>query len=390
MTGSTFWVGVLVAADTMPSLVLGPFGGAMADRLDRLKIATATQISLTVIATLLTVLTISDLVTIWILFALAFGRGVTAAFWQPVRLAMTPNLVPREEIPTAIALNSSTFHAAQFVGPAVAAGLLKLGGPSLAFAFAAAVAAIMVGTLLVIEMPSATVRRDRSSVYADLVVGLRYGLTHAGIAPILLLLLVLGVAIRPLAELLPGFADLVFGLGSDGFSLMVSSVGLGAMSGAIWMVRQGNRAAITTIALRSGVAAGAAALLFALTSWLPLAMVCLVVLGFSMTTTGVAMQQLVQLAVPDELRGRVLSLFGILFRAGPGVGALVMGWIADAVGLAWPVAIGAAVGLLAYIVANSRRERLQDALEETSRPTASPAAATGAKPEAVSAERAAE
>lgn len=368
LTGSAFWVGVLAAADTMPALVLGPFGGALADRRDRLKIATATQISLTVIAVLLTGLTVSGLMTIWILFALALGRGITAAFWQPVRLAMTPNLVPRAEIPTAIALNSSTFHSAQFVGPAVAAGLLKLGGPSLAFAFAAVVAATMVVTLLIIDAPMSPGRKgSRASVYADLVAGMRYGLTHAGIAPMLLLLLVLGLAIRPLAELLPVFADLVFGVGSDGFSLMVSSVGLGAMTGAIWMLRHGNRGGIIAIALRSGLVGGVAAVAFALTDWFPLAMLCLAVLGFSMTSGGVATQQLVQLAVPDELRGRVLSLFGIIFRAGPGVGALIMGLIGDLTGPAWPVGVGAALGLVAYILANSRQGRLQDALESAGR-----------------------
>lgn len=392
LTGSAFWLGALAAADSMPALVLGPLGGALADRLDRLKIATTTQISLTVIAVILTVLTVSGLVTIWILFALALGRGITAAFWQPVRLAMTPNLVPRAEIPTAIALNSSTFHSAQFVGPAVAAGLLTIGGPGLAFAFNVIAAGTMVGVLLAIEVPSTAVaKHERGSVYADIVAGMRYALTHAGIGPMLLLLLMLGLGIRPLTELLPGFADLVFGLDVGGYSLMVSSVGLGAMSGAIWMLRQGNRGGVTAIALRSGLVGGAAALLFALTNWLPLAMVCLAVLGFSMTSGGVATQQLVQLAVPDELRGRVLSLFGIIFRAGPGVGALIMGWIADATGLAWPVGIGAALGVIAYIFANSRHDRLQAALEDGGRAAAMTATgAGGAKTGTPSAERAAE
>lgn len=365
LTGSALWLGALAAADTMPALILGPFGGVLADRRDRRIVATVTQVAMCVIATLLAVLTVSGFMTIGILFVLALGRGMTAAFWQPARLAMTVDLVPREEIPAAIALNSSTFHAAQFIGPALASGLMTVGGPGLAFSFSAIVAGIMVWTLLIIETPARTSgNRGHGSVFADIAAGLRYGLTHAGIGPILLLLLVLGLGIRPVAELLPGFADLVFGLGVGGYSMMVSSVGLGSMGGAIWMLRQGNRGGITAIALRSGVVAGAAALLFALTSWLPLAMVCLAVLGFAMTSCGVAAQQLVQLAVPDELRGRVMSLFGIIFRAGPGVGALIMGWTADATGLAWPVGIGAALALIAYIVANTRRDRLQAALED--------------------------
>lgn len=392
LTGSALWLGVLAAADTMPALIFGPFGGVLADRRDRRMVATVTQIAMCVIAALLAALTVSGLMTIWILFPLALARGMTAAFWQPARLAMTVDLVPRKEIPAAIALNSSTFHAAQFIGPALASGLMTVGGPSLAFIFSAIVAAIMVWTLLIIETPALSGgKRKHSSVFADIAAGVRYGLTHAGIGPILLLLLILGLGIRPLAELLPGFADLVFGLDVGGYSMMVSSVGLGSMGGAIWMLRQGNRGGITAMALRAGVAAAAAALLFALTSWLPLAMVCLAVLGFSMTSCGVGAQQLVQLAVPDELRGRVMSLFGIIFRTGPGMGALIMGWIADATGLAWPVGIGAALGLVAFIFANTRRERLQAALEDLGRAHDRPASgAAGTKSSSSPAERPAE
>ncbi len=368
LTGSAFWLGALAAADSMPVLVLGPISGALADMLDRRKIAVVTQAALCVVAIVLVALTMSGLMTIWLLFALALARGITAAFWQPVRLAMMPNLVPREEMPTAIALNSSTFHSAQFIGPALATGLLTLGGPSLAFAFNVVAAGAMVWVLMVIDVPAtADGKRLRGSVYAEMVEGIRFGVTHAGIGPMLLLLLFLGICIRPLTELLPGFADLVFGLDVGGYSTMVSSVGLGAMSGAVWMLRQGNRGGITAISLRSGLVGGAAALLFALTNWLPLAMVCLAVVGFSMTSGGIATQQLVQLAVPDELRGRVLSLFGMIFRAGPGAGALIMGWIADVTGLAWPVGVGAALGLIAYIFANTHRNRLQAALEDVSR-----------------------
>lgn len=364
LTGSAFWLGAVAAADALPVVLIGPIGGVMADRLDRRVIATVTQAALAVIAVILAALTFWELMTIWILFSLALARGITAAFWQPVRLALMPNLVPRTEIPIAIALNSSTFNTAQFIGPAVAAGLLKLGGPSLAFAFNIFAASFMVWVLLVIETPVMTGKnRTGASVFADAVAGMRYGLTHAGIAPMLLLLLILGLSIRPLTELLPGFADLVFGLEADGFSLMVSSVGAGAAVGAIWMLRQGNRGGITAIALRAGLLGGAAALVFSVTSWFPLALVCLAVLGFSMTSGGIATQQLVQLSVPDEMRGRVLSLFGMVFRAGPAGGALLMGWIADAAGLSWPVGIGAALGLIAYIIGNGRRERLEALLE---------------------------
>lgn len=364
LTHSGFWVGAVAAADALPVLLFGPIGGVMADRMDRRKIAVATQAILVVISVLLTVVTVGGLMTIWLLLAMALARGITFSFWQPVRLALMPNLVPRSEIATAIALNSSTFNAAQFVGPALAAILLPLGGPELAFAFNIFAGGAMVWALASIRVPlQADAKATRGTFLGDALAGIRYGASHPGIGPMLLLLLALGTMIRPLTELLSALAGSVFLLDVAGFSIMASSLGIGAMTGAVWMLRRGNKDGITELALLSGLVGGTAAFLIVNVTWLPFAMVCLAALGFSMTSGGIATQQVVQFAVPDAMRGRVLGLFGMIFRAGPALGALAMGRIGDAVGLGWPVTVGSLVGLAVYIYAYSRRNRLHAALE---------------------------
>lgn len=364
LTHSAFWVGALVAADALPVLLFGPFGGVLADRLDRKTISLVTQSVLCVLTIGLTVLTYAGLITIWLLLAFALARGITFSFWQPVRLALMPNLVPRAEIPTAIALNSSSFNAAQFIGPAVAGGLLKLGGAELAFAFNVFASSVMIWALASIESPPPPKRKEvPGSFLDDALAGIRYGAAHPGIGPMLLLLLIVGLMIRPLTELMPALAGAVFLKEVTGYSMMASSVGIGAMIGAIWMLRRGNSENITDIALLAGLAGGVAALLVVAVGWFPFALVCLAVLGFAMTAGGIATQQVVQFAVPDEMRGRVLGLFGMIFRAGPALGALVIGRIGDAVGLTWPVLVGALVGLLAYVYAWSRRGKLRAALE---------------------------
>jgi predicted MFS family arabinose efflux permease len=362
LTKSEAWVGAMVAADAMPVLLIGPMAGVLADRFDRRKIAMAVQAVLAVISVVLAVLTYWGLIDALILLLLAFARGITFSFWQPVRLAMMPNLVPRAEMPVAIALNSSTFNAAYFVGPAIGSGLMKLGGPELAFAANTIAASAMVWALAIISTPAPPPRTGRSFV-SDMMAGIRYGLGHPGIAPMLGLLVVVGLMIRPLTELLPPVAETVFGLGVDGFSALVSSVGLGAMCGAIWMLRRGNASNVTIVALSAGIVGGTAAFLVASVAWFPLAILCLAILGFSMTSGGIATQQAVQLAVPDEVRGRVLSMFGMIFRAGPATGAFAMGWIAEAVGVTWPVAVGAAIGVAVFSLALLRRDRLRAALE---------------------------
>lgn len=364
LTKSGFWVGAVAAADALPVLLFGPVGGVLADRMDRRKIAIATQATLVVISILLTLFTFAGLMTIWLLLAMALARGVTFSFWQPVRLALMPNLVPRSEISTAIALNSSTFNAAQFVGPALAAILLPLGGPGLAFFVNIFAGGAMVWALANIDVPlHAGSKAARGTFLGDALAGIRYGASHPGIGPMLLLLLALGTMIRPLTELLSALAGSVFLLEVAGFSVMASSLGIGAMAGAIWMLRRGNKDGITEIALLSGLAGGTAAFLIVNVTWLPFAMLCLAVLGFSMTSGGIATQQVVQFAVPDAMRGRVLGLFGMIFRSGPALGALAMGRIGDVVGLGWPVTVGSLIGLAIYTYAYSRRIRLREALE---------------------------
>lgn len=386
LTKSEAWVGAMVAADAMPVLVLGPLGGVFADRFDRRKIALAAQANLVVLSAVLAVLTWSDLIDIWLLFALALVRGVTFGFWQPVRLAMMPNLVPRAEVPVAIALNSSTFNAAFFIGPVIGAALMKLGGAELAFAANVVAAGAMVWALSIIKTPEHARSSRGAGFFSDMLAGMRYGLRHRGIAPMLGLLIVVGLMVRPLTELLPPVAETVFGLGFDGFSLLVSSVGLGAMCGAIWMLRRGNAGDITIVALSAGIVGGTAAFLVASVAWFPLAVLCLAVLGFSMTSGGIATQQAVQLAVPDEVRGRVLSMFGMIFRAAPATGAFAMGWIAEAVGVTWPVAVGAVVGVAVYSLAFLRRDRLRAALEgapptiDSGAPVAEPGGAPTRRP----------
>lgn len=367
LTRSGTWLGIIAAADAMPVLALGPIGGALADRLDRRMISIASQSLLMVISIVLAVLTLTDLIDIWILFALTLARGITFAFWQPVRLAMMPNLVPRSEMSAAIALNSSLFNAAQFVGPAVTAPLLALGNAGYAFALNVVAAGAMVWALAQIDIPMSEKSSSRGgSVFGEAWAGIRFAAGHPGIGPILLLLITLGICVRPLQDLLPGFADLVFGHGADGYSGMISALGAGAMIAATWMIRRGNSTGITMIALRAGLVAGAAALVFSFLEWYPLGLACLAIFGFAMTSGGVAVQQLVQLSVPDAMRGRVLSLFGMFFRGGPALGALLMGWAADAIGLHWPVMTGALIGLAAYGIAWLRRDRLRAALDQES------------------------
>ena len=197
--------------------------------------------------------------------------------------------------------------------------------------------------------------RKSGSVLGAVGEGLRYTAGHAGIGPILLLQAVLAVSARPFFELLPGFADEVFARGASGLAMLSSSVGIGAVVGGFWLAQPGDQARLTRVVLASSLLIAFSTLGFALSSWFPAAIACVAVDGFAMVAAGVGTQTLLQTAVDESMRGRVLSLFGLIFRGGPALGALVIGAASELVGLQAPLAAGALLGLAACLALWRRR-----------------------------------
>jgi predicted MFS family arabinose efflux permease len=190
-------------------------------------------------------------------------------------------------------------------------------------------------------------RRSQRSMLSAIGDGLRYTRHHSGIGPLLLLHALLAVSARPYFELLPGFAAQVFGRGAEGLAMLGSAVGLGAIAAGLWMAQRHEAARLTHLALGSSFLVALSVLGFSLTTSFPLALVCMALSGFGMVAAGVGTQTLMQTSVEEAMRGRVLSLFGLIFRGGPALGALLMGTASEVVGLQAPLAVGCVIGLLA-------------------------------------------
>jgi predicted MFS family arabinose efflux permease len=178
-------------------------------------------------------------------------------------------------------------------------------------------------------------------------------------------MLVTAVGARPVVELLPGFAADVFGSGAGGLAALTSAVGLGAIVGGVWIGSRRSSAGLTRIVLGGALGLGCSIALFTATNWLPLGVVIMVAGGFCMVCTGVAAQTLVQLAVASDMRGRVLSLYGLIFRGGPALGALTMGIASERLGLRWPVAIGCLAVILCWQWIRRRADVIAASLERT-------------------------
>ncbi|MCG8355998.1 MAG: MFS transporter [Kiloniellales bacterium] len=372
LTGSGAWLGAVAFADLFPTVLIGPLAGAAADRWNRLRVIKVSQCLACCQSVTLFVLTATGAMTIELLLLLTLALGVIIAFNQPARLALIPNLVPREDLPAAVAINSVIFNSARFLGPAVAGLLIVSVGVAAAFAANALTFTVFLFALSRIRLQapaSPPSDRDRP-LFGDIAEGLRYVAGHPGIAPLLLMMVIVSTCARPFVELLPGFADRVFGSGADGLAIMTSTVGLGAVAGGLWLAQRAGAQGLTRLVLASGLVLGLALLGFVATRALWLAVPALALAGFVMVVGGVGTQTLLQLSLEPDMRGRVMSLYGLIFRGAPAVGALAMGGASDFVGLRLPLAVGAGLTLLACALIWTRRRHLAAALEREPVPAA--------------------
>jgi MFS family permease len=359
LTGSGAWLGAVAFADLFPAVFIGPFGGAVADRLSRLRIITISQALAMVQAVALFWLTFSGAVTIEWLFALVLVNGFVMGFNQPSRLALVPSLVPREDLSTAVAINAIVFNLARFIGPAVAGLLIVSWGVAAAFAANALSFVAFFIAISRIRLDEAAPGRGgvRRSLLADVGEGIRYTVGHSGIGPMLLLMVVLSLGVRPFVELLPGFADAVFHRGAEALAMLSSTIGIGAVLSGIWLAQRGPRAGLARLTLIAAGCVALAILAFTASDLFSLALLTVALAGIAMVLSGVGAQTLIQLTVEPEMRGRVMSLYGIIFRGGPAAGALVIGTLSEFFGLRWPLAGGAvlALGVWAWIWVRHRR-----------------------------------
>ena len=364
LTGSGAWLGIIAFADLAPGVILGPIAGAMADRFDRRRLAYAFQIVAMALTLLLAALTIGEATDIWLLLLFTFVLGVTTAFWQPARLALIPSLVPREDLGTTIAITSVNFNMARFVGPALAGPIILWAGVGPAFAFNGVSYVAFIAALAFIRTPPReSDGRQRTNLFIDATRGVAYAVRHPGIGPMLLLMVLYAVTVRPLSELLPAVAGAIFAQGPAGLATMTSAMGAGALAAGSWMAWRGARGGLTGLVLVAAGAAAAASLALATAPWFLLAVVCLSVVGLCESLLGIGSQTLVQMAVDDAMRGRVVSLYGMIVRGGPALGALAIGTASEFAGLRLPIALAALIAFAAASIGFAQRHRWTGALE---------------------------
>jgi MFS family permease len=359
LTGSSLLLGSVGFASQFPVFLVAPLGGIVADRKNRHRIIIMTQAASMILALAYAFLTITHRINVPLIFVLAALLGIVNAFDIPTRQAFLVDMVGREDLMNAIALNSSMFNGARIVGPAVAGVLVAAIGEGWCF-FANGVSYIaVIAGLLMMNVECRQRGKTQGTPLEDIREGFEYVFHTMPVRALMLLLGVVSLVGMPYAVLMPVFADKILHGGARGLGILMTFSGVGALCGALSLaLRSGLKGLGKWVALATaGFGLGLILFSFSRNFWLSAAILILV--GFSMMTQMASSNTLIQSMVPDHLRGRVMAVYSMMFMGGAPFGAFFGGVIAEHVGAPLAVGIGGGISILAAIVFGTKLPALR-------------------------------
>lgn len=348
LTGSELALGTITFLGTIPTLFLMLPAGALIDRVPRRRLLLMTQTAMMLMAFTLAVLAATKVLQVWHVGLLAVGLGIANSFDAPARQSMAVEMVEdRADLSNAIALNSTIFNLARVVGPAIGGIVLAALGPTWCFALNGFSFLAVLIALSQMRLPEAHLKsRSTEPFLTQLVAGLRYVRHNQPILAIIALSAVSGLFGMSFSVLMPVFAADVLRVGEAGLGGMNAAMGVGALAGSLLLASLGHFKHKGMLVTIGSVLFPIALLGFGFSKLFPLSLVMLVASGFAVVTQNASMNTLIQQAVPDELRGRVMAVYMLMFFGTAPFGSLQAGAIAEELGPGAGVAIGAAICLV--------------------------------------------
>jgi MFS family permease len=368
LTGDPFWLGVVATAQFLPVMIFGLFAGVLADVLPKRQTLIAVQATMMVLAVILTVLTATQVVQVWMIIVLAVLLGCANAVDMPVRQAFAIEMVGPRDIGNAVAINSAMFNGARVVGPAVAGLTIGAFGMAPAFALnALSFLAVLVGLSLMRDDElhlARLVPRPRSA--GAVIENLREGLAFVRHTPIVLLAVTTVGLVATFGMnfqvVIPPLAQDALGSDASGYGFLMAASGLGALGAAVALVLSGRPHPGRMVG--GAILLGVASILLAMSTSFPTSLLLMVPIGAGGIAMAATANATIQLAVPDGLRGRVMSVYTTVFSASMPIGGLLMGALASSLGILEAIAIGGVLSLASGIGALVwyRRIRARDAV----------------------------
>ena len=333
LSGSKFLLGLVAAAGTGPMLLLSLWGGSVADRYSKRSILVATQAVSMVVAFILAAIVWGGHVQPWHIVLLAAVNGVAMAFDMPARQSFIIEMTSKEDLMNAISLNSSVFNGARLVGPAVAGVVLERFSAAACFLFNGISFLAVIAGLLMMRIVRPQTERPKISAREHALGGLTYVRQNRRVMTIMTLFGIVGIFGWSYSVLMPAYATDVLGLSAKGYGALLSANGLGALIGALTIASVGHRFEPRKLALGGLWLFSGALLAFSLTRQFPLALLFLLLVGLGMMFFFATSNTTVQSIVPDEMRGRVMGIWALIFGGMVPVGSLVAGTMARYIGL---------------------------------------------------------
>jgi MFS family permease len=341
-------VGIVMALQFGPQLLLLPLTGFAADLFDRRRLLLATQTAMGVLALGLGILTVAGLVQLWHVYVFAFLLGCAAAFDAPARQTFVSDLVGEADLSNAVALNSTSFNAARTIGPAVAGILIASIGTGWVFLINAVSFAAVFCSLSLLRLGELHVKGRAARTPGGLVEGFRYVWKRPDLKAVLLMLFMIGTFGLNFPIFISTMAVTVFHAGAGQYGLLTSIMAIGSVTGALLAARRG-KPRIALLLIASTIFGFGCALAGVMPNYWLFGL-ALMIIGIASQTFTTSTNSLVQLSTAPAMRGRVMAILLATALGGTPIGAPIVGWVADRFGPRWALGVGAAAGFAALIV----------------------------------------
>ncbi len=333
MTGSAMLLGIIGFTSQVPSFVLAPVAGVLADRWEKRRLLFATQTLALIQAALLAVIVLTGMVQVWQIVVLSLFLGIVNAFDIPVRQSFVVQMVDlREDLSNAIALNSSMVNGARLIGPTIAGLLVASVGEGVCFAINSASYLAIIIALAAMRVTPQPPRVQQHNVLQELREGVRYAFGFKPIRSILLLLALVSLMGMPYSVLIPVFAREALHGSSHTYGFLMTASGIGALCGAFFLASRKSVIGLGMVIVRAAFFFGTGIAVFAASTVFVLSMASLVVAGFGAMTLVASCNTVLQTIVEEDKRGRIMSLFTMAFIGMTPFGSLIAGSLADSIG----------------------------------------------------------
>ena len=346
LSNSALVVGLVSAAGTLPVLLFSLYAGVIIDRRDKLRLVMIAQVLLSIEAAVLWWTVWTDRITIPLLIVLAASNGLISAIEIPARQSLIVELVGRDDIVDAIALNSGGFNIARIIGPSIAAAVIAGAGLSWCFGINALSYIAVIGCLAAIHLPKFVGVARESRALEQFREGVAYIRSRREVTGLIGVIAVYSIFGFQYLTLMPVIARDVLHTGASGYGLLVTFVGIGAVCGALTLAALGSRVRRGRLFMMSAFSFATLLVLFSFVNVRPVAAGVLLFLGLTMLINGALANGILQSVVPDELRGRVMAVYVFFYVGFTPIGSLIGGAVAHASNVQWAIGTGGVVMLV--------------------------------------------